>query len=103
MLYGMVRNEDDALDLAQEGFLKAWRSINQFEGRSSFYTWLYSLTLNLAIDSLRRKGRHEEVELHDLSRHLFPLPVSVIIAPKFGSISTRLSQSCLQNIALSSC
>jgi len=39
-LRGMVRNEYDARDLAQEGFLKAWHSIRQFEGRSSFSTWL---------------------------------------------------------------
>jgi RNA polymerase sigma-70 factor (ECF subfamily) len=65
MLYGVVRNENDAWDLAQEGFLQAWRSIHKFEGRSSFYTWLYRLTVNLAIDSLRRKGRCVEVELDD--------------------------------------
>ena len=59
----MVRNEHDARDLAQEGFLKAWHSIRQFEGRSSFYTWLYSITVNLAIESLRRRGRCLEVEL----------------------------------------
>jgi RNA polymerase sigma-70 factor, ECF subfamily len=64
-LYGMVRNENDAWDLAQESFLQAWRSIHKFEGRSSFYTWLYSLTVNLAIDSLRRKVRCVEVELDD--------------------------------------
>jgi hypothetical protein len=40
MIYGIVGNENDAWDLAQEAFLKAWRSIHQFEGRSSFYTWL---------------------------------------------------------------
>ena len=38
VLYGIVRDEHDARDVAQEGFLKAWRSIHQFEGRSSFYT-----------------------------------------------------------------
>ena len=65
MVYRMVCNENDAWDLAQEGFLKAWRSIQQFQGRSSFYTWLYSLTVNLTIDSLRRKGRRVEVELDD--------------------------------------
>ena len=74
MLYGMVRNENDAWDLAQEGFLKAWRSIHQFEGRSSFYTWLYSLTVNLAIDSLRRKGRRAEVELDDAIPSSLPSP-----------------------------
>jgi RNA polymerase sigma-70 factor, ECF subfamily len=46
MLYRMVRNENDAWDLAQESFLQAWRSIHKFEGRSSFYTWLYRLTVN---------------------------------------------------------
>jgi RNA polymerase sigma-70 factor (ECF subfamily) len=74
MLYGMVCNENDALDLAQEGFLKTWRSIHQFQGRSSFYTWLYSLTVNLAIDSLRRKGRRAEVELDDAIPASLPSP-----------------------------
>ena len=61
----MVRNEPDAWDLVQEGFLKAWQTIHWFEGRSSFNTWLYSITVNLTIYSLRRKSRREEVELND--------------------------------------
>jgi RNA polymerase sigma-70 factor (ECF subfamily) len=65
MVYGMVRNEHDAWDLAQEVFLKAWQSIHRFEGRSSLYTWLYSITMNLTIYSLRCKGRCQEVELSD--------------------------------------
>ena len=40
MVYCIVGNENDGWDLAQEGFLRAWRSIHRFEGRSSFYTWL---------------------------------------------------------------
>jgi RNA polymerase sigma-70 factor, ECF subfamily len=71
VLYGIVRDEHDAQDLAQEGFLKAWRSIHQFEGRSSFYTWLHRLTVNLAIEVLRRKGRRAEVELD----HAIPSPL----------------------------
>jgi RNA polymerase sigma-70 factor, ECF subfamily len=74
MLYGMVRNENDAWDLAQEGFLQAWRSIHKFEGRSLFYTWLYRLTVNLAIDSLRRKERRVEVELDDAVPSSLPSP-----------------------------
>ena len=74
MLYGMVRDENDAWDLAQKGFLQAWRSIHRFEGRSSFYTWLYRLTVNLAIESLRRKGRREEVELDDAIPCSLPSP-----------------------------
>ena len=74
MVYGMVRNEHDAWDLAQETFLKAWQSIHRFEGRSSFYTWLYSIMVNLTIYSLRRKSRREEVELNDAIPSLLPGP-----------------------------
>ena len=63
VVFSMVHNEYDAWDIAQEGFLKAWRSIQRFEGQSSFYTWLYSITVNLTIYSLRRKACREEVEL----------------------------------------
>ena len=55
MVYNMVRNEQDAWDLAQDGFLKAWKSIGRFRGQSSFYTWLYRILMNVAIDWLRRK------------------------------------------------
>ena len=74
MVYCIVGNENDAWDLAQEGFLKAWRSIHRFEARSSFYTWLYSITMNLTIDSLRRKGRRQEVELDDAIPSFLPGP-----------------------------
>ena len=55
MIYNMVRNEQDAWDLAQDGFLKAWKSIGKFRGQSSFYTWLYRILMNVTIDSLRKK------------------------------------------------
>lgn len=74
MVCGMVGNEHDAWDVAQEGFFKAWQSIHRFEGRSSFYTWIYRLTMNLTIDSLRRKGRREEVELNDDIPSFLPGP-----------------------------
>ena len=55
MIYHMVHNEQDAWDLAQDSFLKAWKSIARFRGQSSFYTWLYRIVMNVTIDSLRRK------------------------------------------------
>lgn len=55
MVYNMVRNEQDAWDLSQDGFLKAWKSIGRFRGQSSFYTWLYRILMNVSIDWLRRK------------------------------------------------
>ena len=65
MIYSMVQNEQDAWDLAQEGFLAAWRSIRQFKGQSSFYTWLYRIMTNVTIQGLRRKGVHGQVEFDD--------------------------------------
>jgi len=55
MVYNMVRNEQDAWDLTQDGFVKAWKSIDRFRGQSSFYTWLYRIMTNVTIDWLRKK------------------------------------------------
>src|SRR5260370_31384354 len=74
MICSIVGNESDAWDLAQEGFLKAWRSIHRFQGRSSFYTWLYSITINVTIDSLRQRWRRSEVELDDAIPSFLPGP-----------------------------
>ncbi len=55
MVYNMVHNEQDAWDLAQDSFLKAWKSIGRFRGNSSFYTWLYRIVMNVTIDWVRKK------------------------------------------------
>ncbi len=54
---GMLRNREDALDIAQETFIKAHRSIRTFKGDATFYTWLYRITVNLCIDHQRREAR----------------------------------------------
>jgi Sigma-70 region 2 len=77
VLYGIVRDEHDSRDLAQEGFLKAWRSIRQFEGRSSFYTWLYKVTVNLAIDALRQGVRFAGEELGPTIPSSLPSPRAI--------------------------
>ena len=55
MIYNMVHNEQDAWDLAQDSFLKAWKSIGRFRSQSSFYTWIYRIVMNVTIDWLRKK------------------------------------------------
>jgi RNA polymerase sigma-70 factor, ECF subfamily len=62
---GVVRNPDDALDVVQDGFIKAHRYLDKFEGTSSFYTWLYRIVMNLAIDHLRKQKRARPVELDE--------------------------------------
>ena len=55
MIYNMVHNEQDAWDLAQDSFVKAWKSIGRFRGQSSFYTWIYRIVMNVTIDWVRKK------------------------------------------------
>lgn len=64
---GMVKDREEALDIAQEAFVKVYRYLDHFKGDSSFYTWLYRITANICIDALRKKaGTHgEHVELDE--------------------------------------
>ena len=62
---GVVRHQDDALDVVQDAFIKAHKYLDKFEGNSSFYTWLYRIVMNLAIDHLRKHRRVKPVELDE--------------------------------------
>jgi RNA polymerase sigma-70 factor (ECF subfamily) len=55
--YGVVRQREEALDIVQEVFIKLFRSIKNFKGRSQFYTYLYRMVMNTAIDHARKAGR----------------------------------------------
>lgn len=55
--YGVVRHREEALDIVQEVFVKLFRSIKNFKGRSHFYTYLYRMVMNTAIDHSRKIGK----------------------------------------------
>jgi len=59
----MTRNEEDALDISQEAFIKAFRQLRNFRGDSRFSVWMYRLTYNLCIDFLRKKPKNNTVPL----------------------------------------
>ena len=58
VILGLLRNREDALEVAQETFFRAYRKIQSFQGGSSFYTWIYRIAVNLAIDAQRRQKRN---------------------------------------------
>src|SRR3954451_19624185 len=55
--FSMLRNEDDAVDLSQEAWVKGWQRLVQFQGDSSFATWMTRIVINLCLDALRRQKR----------------------------------------------
>ncbi len=57
--YGVVRQREEALDIVQEVFIKLFRSIKNFKGRSHFYTYLYRMVMNTAIDHARKTGKQQ--------------------------------------------
>lgn len=69
LAYGMVHSADDALDIVQDGFIKAHRYLDKFEGTSSFYTWFYRIVMNLAIDHIRKRKRARHVDFNDALSH----------------------------------
>ena len=60
---GMLRNRDDALDVVQETFTRAYESLDRFKGDAAFYTWVYRIAYNLCVDHQRRSAKQPQVSL----------------------------------------
>jgi len=65
LVYNMTSNHDDTNDLLQEVFAKAFRSIAGFRGKSSFYTWIHTIAVNMTINFLKKRARRRAVSLDD--------------------------------------
>lgn len=65
-LYHMTSNHEDANDMTQETFIKAYRALKSFKGESSFYTWLYRIAVNKTINFLKTRKNRTHMSLNDL-------------------------------------
>ncbi len=65
--FGVLRNREAARDVAQEAFIKAYKELANFEGKSKFKTWVYRITVNSAIDEQRRKKPTDSLDATDVS------------------------------------
>jgi RNA polymerase sigma-70 factor (ECF subfamily) len=63
---GLVGQSEDARDVAQEAFVRVFRSLDKFDASLKFYTWFYQIVVNLAIDQLRRTKKRPKVSLDEL-------------------------------------
>ena len=64
----ILRDDEDAEDVAQEAFIKVFKNIGRFEGRSSLYTWVYRITVNIALNKIKRDKFRRMVPLGDMIR-----------------------------------
>ena len=77
LVYNMTSNREDTADLLQDIFAKAYRSLQRFMGKSSFYTWIYSISVNMTLNFLKKRGRYTKVSLDDVDTGIQNDPVFI--------------------------
>ena len=65
-IYHMTSNHEDANDLAQDSFIKAFQALKSFKGGSTFYTWLYRIAVNKTINFLKQRKNRQHMSLNDI-------------------------------------
>jgi RNA polymerase sigma-70 factor (ECF subfamily) len=69
IIYNLTSNREDASDLAQDAFIKAFQSIHRFQGQSSFFTWLYRIAVNATLSHLRKNRLRSFFSLEKISEN----------------------------------
>ena len=91
---GMLKDSDDAMDIAQETFVRVHKYLPSFKGDSSFFTWTYRIAMNLCLDAQRKKGRVERVDLAEgdeaeIEAAMDP-PSAALAGPQRAALNTEL-------------
>jgi RNA polymerase sigma-70 factor (ECF subfamily) len=74
LVYNMTSSHEDTNDLLQEVFAKAYRSIKGFQGKSSFYTWMHTIAVNMTINFLKKRNRRKTMSLDDVDNGILNDP-----------------------------
>lgn len=101
LLYNMTSNREDAEDLVQEVFLKAHKALPKFRGQSSFYTWIYRIAVNRAINFVKKRKRRRGLSLDDVDMAIERDPALVDMAGsdtplrrlKLGEMQEKLNEA----------
>jgi len=101
--FSMMRNEDEALDLSQEAWVKAWQRLKQFQGDSSFATWMTRIVINLCLDQLRKHKRQRaesveamQEEVGGVERYMAPITVNPTEGLERTELRERIDQALAQ-------
>jgi RNA polymerase sigma-70 factor, ECF subfamily len=101
--YSMMRNEDAALDLSQEAWVKGWQRLKQFQRESSFNTWMTRIVINLCLDELRKQKRQRTESLEELDqdaggveRFMPPVTVNPTERLERGELRQRIERGLAQ-------
>ena len=94
LAYRMTGNEQDAEDVVQESFLRAYRQLARFESRANFGTWLYRIVANCSVDLMRSKqARHDQVRGDSLDQEgAVELPAADAPDPERAAQSTEIDR-----------
>ncbi len=101
--FSMMRNEEEALDLSQEAWIKGWQRLAQFHGDSSFVTWMTRIVINLCLDQLRKhkRQRAESIEAMDeesggVERHMPVVITNPTEGLERGELRKRIDRALAQ-------
>ncbi len=82
VVYNLTSNREDALDLTQEAFIKAFQSINRFRGNSSFYTWIYRIAVNNTLSHLKKYRNRKYLSFDNLDNEASQSDIFEAVASK---------------------
>jgi RNA polymerase sigma-70 factor (ECF subfamily) len=77
LVYHMTSNKEDTHDLLQDIFAKAYRSLDKFRGKSTFYTWIYQIAVNMTLNFLKKRKRRRGLSLNELDSSVHDDPALV--------------------------
>jgi RNA polymerase sigma-70 factor, ECF subfamily len=87
----LTGNDEDARDVVQEAYLRAWRGLGKFRGEAQFSTWLYRITANTAYSHVNRRRRHRAVPLSDLGTEIADQGATPESTAESAALSSRLT------------
>ena len=104
LIYNMTASHEDTNDLLQDVFAKAYRSIRGFQGKSSFYTWMHTIAVNMTINFLKKRNRRKTMSLDDVDNGILNDPDFIAAtsngdpshSANLGELQKKLNESMLK-------